>query len=235
MCDLTEGPAPIDILRAQIKAGFERRDSSFVQTVFTRHSIPDETKSLNLNEHIDECPPIIPKVNISAALVNLGVDVDEQRADELFQEFDTDNSNGLNLEEFQQLVRKPPQIVEWAKTLGLPELLADAMPRKQGANALRVVSELTDAEFENVIGALLDGLRIVLTKSAHELKQAFAASDIRTEKSMSEANSGSKFDLIPLSCGTIEDFHVGLEGRIGMCVPALPLLFAAKAAAQHQK
>ncbi len=148
--------------------------------------------------------------------------MDDQRADELFQEFDTDNSNGLNLEEFQQLVRKPSQLIEWAKTLGLPELLADAMPRKQGANALRVVSEQTDAEFENVIGALLSGLRSVLTKSAHELKQAFAASDLRMRNSMSEANSGSKFDLIPLSCGTIIDFHEGLERRIGMCAPALP-------------
>ncbi len=141
----------------------------------------------------------------------------------LFQEFDTDNSNGLSLEEFQQLVQRPPQIVEWAKTLGLPELLADAMPRKRSVNALRVVSELSDADFENVIGALLDGLRTVLRKSAHELKQAFAVSDLRTKSSISEANSGSKFDLIPLSCGTIDDFHVGLEGRIGMCALHCPI------------
>ncbi len=95
-----------------------------------------------------------------------------QGADVLFQEFDTDNSNFLSLEEFQQLVprlQKQPQIFEWAKTLGLPEVLADTVHRNHGSNALRVVSERTDAECENVIGALHDGLHTLLRKSAHEL------------------------------------------------------------------
>ncbi len=95
--------------------------------------------------------------------------MDNQGVDVLFQEFDTDNSNCLSLEKFQQLVQKQPQIFEWAKTLGLPEVLADTVHRNHGANALRVFSERTDAECENIIGALHDGLHTLLRKSAHEL------------------------------------------------------------------
>jgi hypothetical protein len=107
-------------------------------------------------------------------------------------------------------------MVEWAKTLDLPEILADAIPRKQGVDALRVVSELTEEEIEKVIGALHDGLRNVLRKSVNEMRMAFMASDLRIKSSTTEVASGSKFNLIPLSCGSIEDFHLGLERRIGM-------------------
>jgi hypothetical protein len=220
----TEGRSSIDTLRVQIKSGFDRRSSSFVEAVFTSHCIPDETKYLNPKGStgiVEKCPSIIPKANICAALIDLGINMDDQGASILFQEFDTDKSNGLSLEEFQQLVRKPPRIVEWARTLGLPEVLADAMPCKHGADALRMVSELTDDEIENVIGALLNGLRTILRKSANELKEAFVASDMRMKNNMSETKNGSKFDLIPLSCGTIDDFHIGLERRIGKFAPSI--------------
>ena len=52
------------------------------------------------------------------------------------------------------------------RTLGLSEMLADAVPRKHDANALRVVSKMIDAELENVLRAFADALRIVLGKSA---------------------------------------------------------------------
>ncbi len=43
------------------------------------------------------------------------------------------------------------------------------------------------------------------------MKIAFDVND-RRDKS----DGGSKFNIVPLSCGNVEDFHAGVEGRIGI-------------------
>lgn len=209
--------------RDQIKIGFERRDGSLVQSIFSSYSVLDKTIPVDseLRGNADKCTRILSSEKICAALVALGIHTDAQGAEVLFQEFDTDNSSGLSLEEFQQLVRKPQPLVEWAKTQDLPEMLADAIPRKEGVDALRVVSDLTEDEIENVLGALLEGLGTVLRKSVKALKHAFAVSDSRSKSLSSDISTGSKFDVIALSCGNIDDFHAGLAGRIGTLPPFL--------------
>jgi hypothetical protein len=137
--------------------------------------------------------------------------MDQKEADLLFDEFDTDNSDGLDLDEFQRLLQKSTQLNEWAKTLNLHELLTDAIPRKPGQDPLRVVSTLTAEERLDICRAVQKGLERLLKESAESLKAAFDMNDKRDK-----GDGGSKFNLVPVSCGNVEDFHAGVEGRIGI-------------------
>lgn len=140
----------------------------------------------------------------------MDIEVDEKEADLLFDEFDTDNSDGLDLSEFQSLVRKSNQLNEWAKTLNLSELLADAIPRFPGRHPLRIISTLTDEEQSCICLAVQNGLKRLLKESSESLKASFDLNDERTN-----SDGGSKFNIVALSCGNVEDFHKGIEGRIG--------------------
>ena len=140
----------------------------------------------------------------------LGLDVDERRAKELFDEFDTDSSDGLRFLELQQLLQKPSRLHEWAKGLPLHELLADAIPRKPGSDPLRVVAGLTDVERLAVCETVRTGLERMLKESSEILKEAFCVSDKRNS-----SIDVSKFNIVPASCGNVNDFYAGLEGRIG--------------------
>ena len=184
----------------QVEAGFNRRDTSVVEKAFNFHSVQTELGSCYL-----------PKDKIHAVLTDLDVNVDQKEADFLFDEFDTDNSDGLDLYEFQCLLQKSTQLNEWAKTLNLHELLTDAIPRKPGQDPLRVVSALTAEERFDICRALQRGLERLLQESSASLKAAFDVNDKRDK-----GDGGSKFNLVPVSCGNVEDFHAGVEGRIGM-------------------
>jgi hypothetical protein len=183
-------------LHDQVDLGFKRRDASFVQIVFDKHH--------------DRQSGSISKSSLHSVLKELGLDIDQQRANELFDEFDSDNSDGLSLQELQQLLQKASRLHEWAKGLPLHALLADAIPRKPGIDSLRVVCGLTDSERLAVCEAVRSGLERMLKESSELLQKAFCVSDERKE-----AIDGSKFNIVPVSCGSVNDFHAGVEGRIG--------------------
>ena len=187
----------LNVLLKQVTSGFLRRDPSHVKTIFDQHN---DGKSAS-----------IAKGKLHSALSNLGVDVDVERTAELLEEFDSDASGGLDFEEFQRLLHRSNRLFEWAKSLPLHELLADAIPRRAGRDPLRVVSEMTEEEISWVCRAFQEGLSKMLREGSAELKQAFAVSDRRAETE----DVDSKFNVVPLSCGRITDFHAGVEERIG--------------------
>jgi hypothetical protein len=188
--------AELQELLKQVTSGFLRRDPSHLKIIFDQHH---DGKSASIG-----------KGNLHSALSNLGVDVDVERIAELFEEFDSDASGGLDFGEFQQLLHRSNRLFEWGKGLPLHELLADAIPRRAGRDPLRVVSEMTEEEISWVCQAFQEGLSKMLREGSAELKQAFAVSDRRPGTDVD-----SKFNVVPLSCGRITDFHAGVEERIG--------------------
>ncbi len=82
------------------------------------------------------------------------------------------------------------------------------------------MSGLTDGERLAVCEAVCKGLERMLKESSALLQNAFSVSDHRKE-----AIDGSKFNIVPVSCGTVNDFHAGVEGRIGKSLRHLPAIF----------
>ena len=195
-------------LQDQVDLGFKRRDAAYVKIAFDKHR--------------DRHSASISKSGLYSVLTELGLDIDQESANDLFDEFDTDSSEGLSLVELHQLLHKPSRLHEWAKGLPLHALLADAIPRKPGTDQLRVVSGLTDGEMLAVCEAVRHGLETMLKESADILRQAFAVSDQRKD-----AIDGSKFNIVPVSCGTVNDFHAGVEGRIGKNIQTVAGIFMA--------
>jgi hypothetical protein len=155
----------------------------------------------------------LPRCNLRAALNDLDLEVTEEEASDLYLEFDTDKADGLDVNEFALLVKRPRRLDEWARSLPLAEVVADSLPRKLGVDPLRVLSNMTSDDLAASLEALQQGLQRMLKQAHAELKEAFKASDARQH--LGAGDGGSKFSVIAMSCGTISDFHAGVEARIG--------------------
>jgi hypothetical protein len=109
------------------------------------------------------------------------------------------------------------------QSLPLASLLMDALPRlkpEDKRNRLRAVSELTAPEVHIVAKEFALGLERMLMESLSALKDSFAALDkkaLDVEGSKSRAADKFSFstEMKEMKCGSIEDFHHGLVGRIG--------------------
>ena len=119
------------------------------------------------------------------------------------------------------MILQPPSALSgWLQTLPLASLLMDALPRLEShdkRNRLRAVSELTAPEVRIVVKEFALGLERMLTESLSSLRSSFAALDNKTKNNAgSKTSTASKFSIqTEMKCGTIEDFHHGLVGRIG--------------------
>jgi hypothetical protein len=140
----------------------------------------------------------------------LGVHVDGKQVDDFLQEFDFTNKGGLDLQEFLTVLKKPTMSEEWVKTLPISEIISDAIPKISGVDPLRVISELSERNIYLICQEVLRGLQDVLLDSSRELKRSYLAMDQKPKLS-----GECKFSLIPMTCGTIKDFHAGIGGRIG--------------------
>jgi hypothetical protein len=191
--------AECDALIKQVVAGFRRRNKVEVAMVFDSYS-----------ERLDgDGSAILSREKLFPVLKELGVAIDEKEATQIFDEVDTDRT-GLDFKELLSLLQRPSRLHEWARALPLHDLLADSIPHKPGVDPLRVVSRLTSEEIHKVCEAVSRGLERLLKEETESLKMAFFVTDHRKGNDI-----GSKFNIDPVICGNIDDFHFGVEGRIG--------------------
>ena len=187
-------------IREQIKSGIRRRDLDYVKRKFKAFSVRTEQNKMGF----------IPKEKVKSLLKDLNVnfDLDDE---ELFSEIDCD-SHGLEFEEFVHLMNRPSPLSEWSKTLNVHHLIVDAFPRVKGTHMqqLQAIVNFNKEDVKIICDAVLEGLQDLLLESCQEIKNSFEAM-----KKKQHLRVDSKFSMIPMSCGKIEDFHAGIENRIG--------------------
>ena len=186
------------MISEQVETGFRRRNSEIVEEIFHKHSDQRSNHRIIL---IDKLPK---------ALHDLGVHVPTNDMDDFLQEFDFSNKIGLDHKEFVSVLRKPTIAEEWVKTLPVSEIIADAVPKISGVHPLEVISQLSKVEISVICRAVLHGLEEILFTSSRKLKEAFNAMEKKAK-----TDGDCKFSMVPMTCGTIQDFHAGIEGRIG--------------------
>ena len=142
---------------------------------------------------------ILPPYNLRAALNDLDIQVTDEEAAALYVEFDTDNAEGLDLDEFALMVKRPRRLDEWARSLPLAEIVADSLPRKLGLDPLRVLSSMTSDDLSASLEALHHGFQRMLKQAHAELQAAFQVNDAR--QNLGSGDGGSKFSVIAMSCG----------------------------------
>ncbi len=114
----------------------------------------------------------------------------------------------------------PAAVSSWVRSLPLAEVIIDALPRPPAGDArhrLRAVAELSADELRLAARGAAAGLERLLREGVAELRVGFRAYDARLAASEAlRACAARKFEVPPaMKCGTIDDFHAGLEGRIG--------------------
>jgi hypothetical protein len=156
---------------------------------------------------------VILKKKFSNALQDLKIELDDQEVGELFKRVDVDKSESLSVSEFESIVSQLSDLERWALSIPVHFLLADAVSciDCKGAHAMEKASNLTERDIHEICNGIVDGLRKIVGSKVFELKQAFDA----MRASQSEQVAGSKFTVGTMSSGGPEDFHKGLEGRIG--------------------
>ncbi len=143
----------------------------------------------------------------------VGIQLTAEEASVLFETFDTDENGGLDLQEFTKAIKYPSKVEQWVDSLPLSKLFAHCLSFKEGYDSLREVSRLSSDELRASMNAYCESLQIILPDAVGQLKKCFAQMDRVAAESASEA--GSKFQTFKMSSGKVEDFHIGLQGRVG--------------------
>jgi hypothetical protein len=190
-------------IQEHVDFGFKRRSQEYIQNIFSKHSQAAESTRESL----------ISKKNFLNALQDLKIKLDDQELEELFKRVDVDESESLSLSEFENIVSQLSDLERWALSIPVHYLLADAVSciDREGAHAMEKASNLTEQDVSVICNGITDGLRKIVGSKVFELKQAYDA----MRASQSEQVAGAKFTVGTMSSGGPEDFHKGLEGRIG--------------------
>jgi hypothetical protein len=210
----------LETVKQSIEVGLQRRDVKIIERLFKVHGALDRATSVLY----------IDKDGLLQAMKELDVHKqvtveDVRRRDLLFRTFDRNKDGLMDMNEFTQAIQAPTPLEEWARSLPLAQLLADALPRRAEHESLRTAGQLTHEEIDAVADGFAYGLRRLLKEQVGQLCDSFASMDSSSapESGAAAASSKYQFDVPKLRCGSIADFHVGLASRIGRTPrPVLP-------------
>jgi hypothetical protein len=190
--------------RARIEAGLRdrrlnvRHNPDMINQVFGRFCTEEQK---------------IPSNKFREALEELDICVDEEEAVGYLRSKGGD-SCFVEAAEFQQAAGRQWAVEVWAKSLPLADMLADALPKCTGCHRLQAVSDLKEKEIIAIADGYREGFIQVLSEHVAMLKKAYYAM-ASYEKKSRISSAAKKFEVSTMSCGKIEDFHAGLQKRIG--------------------
>jgi hypothetical protein len=140
----TSSPLVLETLRAQMHAGFQRRNEKFCQKIFDKHKSPDYDG--------------LSRASLGQALSDLGVRLNADELEELFYTQDLNSDGWISWSEFLMVISRPSKIEEWATMLPLAALLVDCMPSRDEAELLRGLSKLHTADMQAISACFSEGL-----------------------------------------------------------------------------
>ena len=196
-------------LLARVDVYLFRRNKQFVQGVFDRHADPG-TK--------DPSARLLSAHKLQAALSEFGVQLTASEASKLAVAMDTEDNGGLNLEEFVQALNQPPtQVEQFVDTLPLTGMLAACLSDPGSDDPLKALCNIKhdSLDLTSRIEAFKLSLHKVLQSELVKLLEMVDA--MEEERDDRAGNAGSKFaaGMVEMNAGTTEEFHRGVQGRVG--------------------
>jgi hypothetical protein len=192
-----------------VEQGFRRRNSKEVEKVFVENADGDHKVPSTLH---------LPKDKLLVALKEFGIgskDITEEDLKNLEFQFSSLDRNGdgkLDLSEFKHAVRSTSHLEEWVRTLNIHQLVADAVPRKEGEDPLFTASKLSNQAISDICVEIAQGLHKIISEGVEKLMHSFKTMDTRDVN-----NLAIKFqsNAPKLNCGVMEDFRRGIMAHIG--------------------
>jgi hypothetical protein len=202
-------PLGVDECLINIACGFLRRDENYLKDVFQKHC----------NDHQSGETGLL-KESMRAALKDahfpLFCGALAASDDELMRQVDVDSSGRVSFEEFRQFVLQRGSVENWMKTERFLQILSDSVAPLLGLDGgsddqMHQLAKLSPNIFRRALDAAMIGFDMQFQLSHEKLQKIIKAVTAQTERL-----SQSKFEVVSkLACGSIDDFHKGLESRIG--------------------
>ena len=180
---------------------FQRLDQKYVLKVFNQYATDG----------------VLQKSDLGPALIELGVMVKDNGFDNLYRLLDLNRDGTLEFEEFQRALACSSEIEQWAASLPLSGLLASCLPEIKGGDgdATRQLCMLSPQEIEVSLNRFAICAKRLIMERLKELEKGFDELDRRAKVQESPVTEAGKFSSAGMEWGTIEDFHKGMQGRIG--------------------
>jgi hypothetical protein len=124
----------------------------------------------------------------------------------------------VDFEEFLSACSIPSAAEAWAKRGAWCEIVAGCMPQasdKKGDSALRCIAALSDEDVDIAWQVIAEEMKIEFRSRILELRHSFGEMD-RASADSKLGGASAKFQTFKASAGTVDDFHKGLSGRVGM-------------------
>jgi hypothetical protein len=226
LCAVGSDHAPLSAVLQYL----ERQGDSSLKAVFAKfavdmhpiieHSSPNDSSISDFKHNLEQC---IRADGLQAALIELGVQLDRSKVDELMLIMDLDGNGCLDFEEFKRAVQqRPTELEQWASMLPLAGMLARSLPVDGGPGdkPLRDFSRLGDDEIETAVEVFSAGLKLLLISARASSRQMFQSTDKKASDAAKDLADGvsavSKYKTFKMSTGSVGDYHDDLASRIGM-------------------
>ena len=199
---LLENDISCDEFSQAIKSTGPLPDEHEVRRVFEEHAVPGRYKH-------------IKKEMLAGALSEAGVCMTESQMGDCLRLVKLNNDDIIKFQAFKNIVSMPNPVETWAATLPLSRILADALPKHDICDHLRVISSLTKREIDVIADRFAVTLKDVLNEHIAKLKSTFVIMDRQVLKSGLHS-AASKFEIDAMEGGGLMDYHAGPEFKLGI-------------------
>jgi hypothetical protein len=187
------------LLKKQVADFFFKRSDQHVQIVYLKFATSE--LGLSQDDFFQACQEV--RFDFSS----------REDTDELFVNMDMNDDGFLELSEFRRAMNTRSVFEQFIlQTIPLHEIISSALPRKPGTLPLDVFRGLTCYEITDMVQAVSITLKNVITEKVVQLRESWEASKA---KEFHNGENNSKFLLVELKAGSIQDYHNGLSGRVG--------------------
>jgi Ca2+-binding EF-hand superfamily protein len=187
----------------------------FYQAILSTSKIVDEQDITRVFEEyaVSGNYLFIPADKLCPALEGLGLVFTNDQLNRFSRVIDLNYKGRLDFHAFKHIALSPTPLVAWVDSLPISTLLADALPKHDKCDHLRVISTLTPSEISCVAEEVSLALKEILQAHVGRLKASFRSMDKEGEKPAN--NSVKRYEVIKMKAGEIKDFYQGLDARIG--------------------
>jgi hypothetical protein len=206
-------PAPtkptdrVRMIQERVDLCLSLREKQNVQDVFGRFSLANSK--------------VIPKERLGEAMALVtATEKTIEEIDGIFESMDLNSDGGLDFEEFERACEEPCELQRWLGQIRFDRIIFDgicALP-SMSSRSLKSVSELGPAEIRDVCAGLMNGLEFTISKECASLKCAFDMMMVKNGDLVPNDKFGVASEM---ESGTIEDFHKGVEQRLGTRIEKL--------------
>jgi Ca2+-binding EF-hand superfamily protein len=187
----------------------------FHQAILSTSKVADEQEIIRVfEEHaVSGKYLVIPANKLSSALTELGLVFTKDQLCKVNRIVDLNYKGLIDFHAFKHVAVSPTPLIAWAESLPIATLLADALPKHDKCDHLRVISTLTKNEIDGIVDEVCMELKDILQAHVGRLHSSFRSMDEEAEKGVS--HSSPRFEVVEMKAGSIKDFYDGLNARIG--------------------